>query len=111
MIEIGGNIDAVLQKRTVTQNAIGEPVDTWTDVQTLYGWLDLQSGDKTNVLSAWLEDSTHVFVCDYVPLPEGLTRENARLICDGKRFEVLDIDNPMRLGYQLEISLKLLGWQ
>ena len=111
MQKIGGNIDAKLQQRTVTQNTIGEPIETWTDAITIHGWIDEQSGNKTNALSTWLADCTHVFVMDYVELPSGLKPENCRLICNGKRYEVLDIDNPMELNYQLEISLKYLGWQ
>ena len=37
---IGGNITAVIQTATTTQNAIGEQVKSWADTQTLKGWLD-----------------------------------------------------------------------
>lgn len=112
MKKIGGNISAKLEKLKVGANEIGEQVKAYNPIVELHGWLDLQSGTKTNALSAWLQDSTHVFVCDYVDLSEHkLKPENCRFICDGKRYEVLNIDDPMNLHYQLEISLKYVGWQ
>lgn len=112
MKSIGGNINGSLKKLTATQNAIGEPIKSWETVQTLHGFLDLLSQTKTNqALSAFISDSTHVFICDYVELPQGLTNENARFVCDGKTYQVEYIDDPMNLHYQLEIFLKLSGWQ
>lgn len=111
---IGGNVTAVIQTSTTTTNEIGEQVQTWTDAATLRGWLDLSGGDsKYTVYNAKVQESTHIFVADYVPLPEGVTAETSRLICNGKRYDVLLIDNPMEMqnGSQLEIYLKFTGGQ
>lgn len=109
---IGGNVTATLQISETETNAIGEQVKQWHTAATLTGWLDLSGGDsKYSVYNAKVQDSTHVFVADYRALPEGLTAENSRLVCRGKRYDVLLIDNPMEMesGSQLEIYLKFTG--
>lgn len=111
---IGGNITAVIQTRTSTQNTIGEQVQSWTDAQTIRGWLDLSGGDsKYTSYSAKIQESTHVFVADYEPLASGITAENSRMVIGGKRYDILLIDNPMEMGSgsQLEIYLKYTGGQ
>lgn len=111
---IGGNITAVIQTATTAQNAIGEQVKTWADVQTLKGWLDLTAGDsKYLTYNAKLQESTHVFVADYVPLASGIAAENSRMVINGKVYDILLIDNPMEMGSgsQLEIYLKFTGGQ
>ncbi len=112
MKRIGGNINATLERLTVTTNGIGEPVKQWERWGDLFGYIDLLSETKTNqALNAFVGDSTHVFVCDYVALPNGMKPENARLVCNGEVFQIEYIDNPMQLNYQLEIFLKYSGWQ
>lgn len=111
---IGGNITAVIQTATTTKNAIGEQVKSWANAQTLKGWLDLSSGDsKYTTYNAKMQESTHVFIADYVPLAAGIQAENSRMTINGKIYDVLLIDNPMemRSGSQLEIYLKYTGGQ
>ena len=111
---IGGNITAVIQTATTTKNAIGEQVKSWTNAQTLKGWLDLSSGDsKYTTYNAKMQESTHVFIADYVPLAAGIQAENSRMTINGKIYDILLIDNPMemRSGSQLEIYLKYTGGQ
>lgn len=111
---IGGNITAVIQARTSTQNTIGEQVQSWADAQTIRGWLDLSSGDsRYTTYYAKIQESTHIFVADYVPLASGITAENSRMVIGGKRYDILLIDNPMEMGSgsQLEIYLKYTGGQ
>ena len=105
---IGGNVEAVLQHKSAAMaNEIGEQVYAWADEWRLRGWLDLSNGDSKYTYGAKLQESTHVFVCDYVPI----SREagEARLMVNGAPYEVLLIDNPMELGEQLEIYLKFVG--
>lgn len=109
---IGGNTDATFQACTVTKNAIGEQVETWTDVQPLRGWLDLSGGDsRYNGYMAKVQESTHVFVADYVELDSRIKAESARMVIDGDTYDVMLIDNPMGMkeGSQLEIYLKYTG--
>ena len=111
---IGGNITAVIQTVTTTKNAIGEQVKSWADAQTLKGWLDLQTGDsRYTTYNAKIQESTHVFVADYVPLAAGIQAENSRMTINGKVYDILLIDNPMEMGSgsQLEIYLRFTGGQ
>lgn len=110
MVGIGGNLIGKLQTKTTTKNAIGESISTWETRHNLTGFLDLSSGDsKYLVYSAKVQESTHVFVCDYVPLDGDIKAENSRMTVKGKVYDVMLIDNPMELNYQLEIYLKFTG--
>ena len=98
----------------MTKNEIGEHIESWQEAARLRGWLDLASGDsRYTVFSAKVQQSTHVFIADYKPLPDDVTAENARVTIAGKRYDVMLIDNPMELGAgsQLEIYLKYTGGQ
>lgn len=111
---IGGNITAVIQTATVTKNAIGEQVKSWADAQTLKGWLDLSAGDsRYTTYNAKIQESTHIFIADYVSLADGIQAENSRMTINGKVYDILLIDNPMEMGSgsQLEIYLKYTGGQ
>lgn len=109
---IGGNIKASIQIMSTTENIIGESAASWNTVQDITGWLDLMSGDsKYTTYNAKLQESTHVFVADYVPLDERIKAENSRLVVGGKVYDILLIDDPMELHEQLEIYLKYTGGQ
>lgn len=111
---IGGNITAVIQTATTSKNAIGEQVKSWANAQTLKGWLDLSGGDsKYTTYNAKIQESTHVFIADYVPLAAGIQAENSRMTINGKIYDIMLIDNPMEMGggSQLEIYLKYTGGQ
>ncbi len=105
---IGGNIEAVLQQKNgSTKNAIGEKIQVWTDLQILTGWLDLQAGDSKYTHHTKLQESTHIFICDYVPIDRKAT--DKRLMVNGTVYDVLLIDDPMELHQQLEIYLRHVG--
>lgn len=105
---IGGNIEAVLQQKSGSSiNEIGERIQSWTDAATLTGWLDMQSGDSKYTYNAKLQESTHIFLCDYVPIDRNAA--DKRLMVAGTVFDVLLIDDPMELHQQLEIYLRSVG--
>lgn len=111
---IGGNVKATIQVFTQAKNEIGEPVKTWTDAQTIKGWLDLQSGDsRYTTFHAKIQESTHIFIADYVKLDSRITAEGARMVINGSRYDILLIDNPMEMqtGSQLEFYLRFTGGQ
>lgn len=122
MIGIGGNTQAVFQVKKSTRdenghyirNSAGEIIREWVDVQTIKGWLDLNSGDsKRTTYYAKIQESTHIFIADYVTLDERINAENARMKIGGKLYDIMLIDNPMEMGKgsQLEIYLKYTGGQ
>lgn len=113
---IGGNTELIFQTEieTGTRNSIGEAELAWQDVQTIKGWLDLSTGDsRYSAYYAKIQESTHIFIADYVPLDSRIEAETSRAIIDGKRYDVKLIDNPMGMkqGSQWEIYLKFTGGQ
>lgn len=105
---IGGNIEATLQKKEGFEtNSIGEKVQLWTDMHTLWGWLDLSTGDSKYTHDAKLQESTHIFITDYAAIDR--KADDKRLIVNGLVYDVLLIDDPMELHEQLEIYLKYVG--
>lgn len=105
---IGGNKQATLQVKTIAKNKIGESVESYEDFHVFVGWLDfLSGGASTDNYNAMIQESTHVFVCDYFPL--SLQESECRLVVDNKAYEVTLIDNPMELNEQLEFYLKYTG--
>ena len=119
---IGGNTTALLQVQAGhTRNEVGARVAEWYDVMELTGWIDFQSGSSPyTTYNAKIQESTHVFVCDYVPIPATLEvdgqivqvcAENARMVANSQRYDVMLFDDPMNLHKQLEIFLKYTGGQ
>lgn len=109
---IGGNTTAIIQVNTTTKNEIGESIKAWTDVQSIKGWLDLSAGDsKYTTYNAKMQESTHIFIADYVALDASINAENSRMIVNGGRYDVMLIDDPMGMHKQLEIYLKYTGGQ
>lgn len=119
------------------KNSIGECINSWLPVVDFKGYLDYQSGQtKYSIHSAKIEESTHVFICDFrsfTCLSEAwgwnpfnfldsiinseleqdiaITSENSRMLINGKLYDVLLIDDPMELHEHLEIYLKYVGGQ
>lgn len=110
MKKIGGNTKAIIQTGETITNAIGEGVKQWKDVQTLTGRLDLSGGSSGyTAYAAKVQESTHLFMCDYVPLAEGVKAENSRMVINGKVYDITLIDDPMEMHAHLEIYLKYTG--
>ena len=118
MANIGGNTICAVQVNTAGKNAIGEGEKNWKTVFSHAGWLDLQSGDsKYSTNKAKIEESSHVFLCDYhsgiyaLTIPDSKTKTvpNVRMIIKGMVYDVLLIDNPMEMNEQLEIYLRKVG--
>ncbi len=106
-----GNRTALLQRRSITTNALGERVSLWTEERTLTGWLDYSAGSVNGSLgkySALAEESTHVFLCEYDAWGTEDGVETSRLVIDGVRYQLLLADDPMGLGHHWELLLKRL---
>ena len=110
MKKIGGNITAEIQVYASVENEIGEFEKSWETVRTITGFLDMRGGDsKYQSFDTKLEESTHIFLADFIPLPEGITAENSRMLIKGKVYDIMLIDNVMELDEHYEIYLKLTG--
>lgn len=111
-MRIGGNIDADIMSKVSEKNEIGEVENSWARAITLHGYLDLMNGDsKYSNYDAKIQESTHIFVCDYVTLPSTVSAEGCRMSINGKDYDILYIDDPMELHKHLEIYLKFIGGQ
>lgn len=115
---IGGNIIALFQvkiKDKGKKNAIGEREHEWVDVASVKGFLDLSTGDsKHTTFNAKIQESTHIFLCDYNSLivdKTAITSGNARILIDDKFYQIQLIDDPMGMHQHLEIFLKYVGGQ
>ena len=110
MANIGGNITGIIQTKTTGKNAIGEPVNTWADAFNQVGWLGMQSGEKRRAsFNAKIEESSHVFLCDFHPGIYALADRDTRMIIKGVVYDVTYIDNPDEMDEQLEIYLRRVG--
>ena len=105
---IGGNVDAIIQVETSSKNAFGEKETTYKDLTTVKGFLDYVGGDGSykNNFKGELEETTHIFICDYDSITVNAEPTRSRMIIDDKTYNVLLIDNPMGLNEHLEIMLK-----
>lgn len=117
---ISGNINALMQVKVPgSKNSIGELITEWLQIKELFGFLDLMGGDsKYSTYSAKIQESTHIFICDYTNLTVNvgleqieITSENSRMQINGKLYDILLIDDPMELHQHLEIYLKYAGGQ
>lgn len=109
---IGGNTKAVIRTQSIVGlNSIGEREISYSTGATLSGWLDYLSGNSEHTAyDSKMQESTHVFICDYQEL-RGITPENAQMMINGQIYQIMVIDNPMNMNRQLEIYLKFVGGQ
>ena len=109
---IGGNIMANIQTKVVGEkNAIGQRENNWITAESIVGFLDYAGGDARLTFNAKVQESTHLFLCDYNQTVAKLSAEESRAVIDNKIYNILLIDNPMELNQHLEIYLKYVGGQ
>lgn len=107
---IGGNIEAELQTYISVTNEIGESEKAWSTVQTIKGFIDLCAGESEyEKYDKKVQQSTHVFICDFLLLHEEVKAENCRMKIGGEIYDIMLIDNPLGLGKQYEFYLKYIG--
>lgn len=113
MANIGGNITGIIQTKAANgKNEIGEAVITRENKLSFSGWLGLQSGDsKRATFNSKIEESTHIFLCDFLPSVYALAEQDTRMQIKGCMYDVLLIDNPDEMNEQLEIYLRKVGGQ
>ena len=105
---IGGNVKLELLVKSTEENELGEQVVAYAPLKTITGWLDYTGGLANREWDATIENSTHIFLADYVAL--GVNDENMlKASVDGQEYIVQKIDDPMGLHRQLEIYLKQIG--
>lgn len=124
-MSVCGNMWGFIQVKAENShmNQIKENMTTWQDCMKILGWLDLSTGDSDRAtFSAKIQESTHIFLCDYQALTGKVTvggqvetvhvtSENARMVINGLVYDILLIDNPMNMNEHYEIYLKFIGGQ
>ena len=100
-------ITAEVHRKVVTdRNSLGELVYSFEKVAEIDGFLDLISGDRSNLQNAEIEQSSHLFVT--FDFEKELTI-NDQLVYNGKFYEITFVDNPMELNDHLEVYLKAVA--
>ncbi len=110
---IGGNKELIIEivdNTNIEYDKLGKRIVKYKNIDTIKGYLDLISGDSNYNYNAKIEDSTHIFICDYKDLSL-LDIEEIRGKIDNKIYDIKYIDNPMGLNEHLEIYLKFKGGQ
>lgn len=137
---IGGDTELKIQIINPNESVFdenGKRHPTYKTIATLLGWLDLITGDSKYDYDAKIEDSTHVFICDYSAIGK-IDFEQAKAISTDittcaeaktasneslknfkiqefhqkeQEFDIRFIDDPMKLHQHLEIYLKVIGGQ
>lgn len=109
---INGNLVGTFQKFKTQKNSIGESVREWFDIVDKNGFLDYVTGDADYEMNAKIQQSTHIFICDWFDCAIlEITSENARLLINNQVYQILLIDDPMGMHQHLEIYLKFVGGQ
>lgn len=95
--------------RSDADDGIGGFSSTWTEARTLYGYIDLLTGTDLptgSLDNAFVENSTHVAI-----LPDGgqVTDEDILEGPDGKKYDVIYVDDPVGVGHHLEVYLRRGG--
>jgi SPP1 family predicted phage head-tail adaptor len=98
----------VIQKKIETDDGIGGLIETWSEFDTVDGYLDLVTGtDLNTVQNAFVEQSTHILI---IPeFTEGIT-DSMRVIDDDNRYYTITYsDDPVGQKHHNEIYCKYGG--
>ena len=98
----------LIQAKTQADDGIGGFTEDWSDLEEVFGYLDLVTGtDLNSVQNAIIEQSTHVLI-----LPEFISWVTAdmRIVDDQKRFYLITYaDDPMGVHHHNELYCKFGG--
>lgn len=109
---IGGNVElTVYNKLSHDKNEIGEVEPSNSEGEKIMGFLDYISGSADlSKFHAKVEESTHVFICDYA---DNVCMFNSAVTKCGVTgygdFQILLVDDPMGLHQHIEVYLKYIG--
>jgi len=105
---IKGNIQGTFRRKQDVRNARGENDAIWVNVATVIGILDFNNQPQTERIkySAKMEESTHIWFCDYFPMD--IPVHELRFYCRGHEYDVLILDEVQFQGQHYEVWLKLV---
>lgn len=112
MLKIKGNATgAIVVSQTGSKNEYGEREHKTTEI-VVKGYLDMSGSDaRRNIYDAKVEESTHIFICNYSEDIAGLRgkEEMCSFKFKGLDYDLLYIDNVMELNEHMELYLKRAG--
>lgn len=94
-------------KKSGGVNEIGEASTEWARYAEKYGIFDYSGGTTQRDYKVKIEDSTHIFLCNYFDMTKDESELRASIL--GTNYEVIKIDDVMNKNVQYEIYLKQLG--
>ena len=98
----------LIQAKTQADDGIGGFTEDWSDLEEVFGYLDLVTGtDLNSVQNAIIEQSTHVLI-----LPEFISWVTAdmRIVDSLKRYYTITYaDDPMGIHHHNELYCKFGG--
>ena len=105
---IGGNVElTVYNKLSHDKNEIGEVEPSNSEGEKIMGFLDYISGSADlSKFYAKVEESTHVFICDYA---DNVWMFNSAVTKCGVTGYGDFVDDPMGLHQHIEVYLKYIG--
>jgi SPP1 family predicted phage head-tail adaptor len=97
-----------IQEVTQVPDGIGNFTETWDDLYTVYGYLDLVNGtDLAGAQNAFVEESTHLLV---IPTYQSGVTDKMRVVDgQGRYYHVNYVDDPVGVHHHLELYLTYGG--
>lgn len=95
----------VVQKRTVTEDAIGNQIETWDDWKTLKAEKTGLWGQEYYAAKMLNEQDTIVFTVRYVAFIEEMNTVDYRIMFEGKAYDIKNID---RINDDIWVKIKAL---
>lgn len=83
-----------VQQRSTTPDAIGQPVNTWTTIKSVYAGIAALSAVKRGIAGLVVTDVTHQITVRYDPIfADPRIAATYRIVYAGRIFEVLGVEN------------------
>lgn len=83
-----------VQQRSASRDAIGQPVVSWTDVRSVYAYIEALSAAKRATSGAVFTDVTHQLTVRYDAIfSDPRTATTYRIVYGARTFEVMGIEN------------------
>jgi SPP1 family predicted phage head-tail adaptor len=96
----------IIQRYETVSNGMGGSFSQWTNHLEYDGVIDQLTGNEMLEADRIAENSTHILIG-----PMADIKRQDRVLFNGKRFDVKNVDNPMQMNRHLEILLQYEGGQ
>ena len=96
----------VLQTPTVTQNAYGEPVQSWSTIVTVWARVEPTSGKERFAAMQQQSEIDHRIVCRYQSALSTLAADD-RATWNGKTFDIKSVINTDERNIELQIFARI----